>query len=145
MLRCFDHYCSSASRRAINRTSRLRDAIFFEIYLGSIMAMCIGAVVGWSSPSLVKLMEPDSPIQVTTSDLSTLVALVPLGKICGPLINRFIVDRAGRKNAVLLGGASSIICWGLISIATNIWVRQRFSNSFCKKSLNSSCQIFNNG
>jgi len=86
------------------------------------MSLCIGAIIGWDSPSIVKLMAPDSPISVTVSNVSTLVAMVAIGHILGPIINSFIVDRIGRKKTILFSGISSIICWGLITVATNIWV-----------------------
>lgn len=89
------------------------------------MSLCIGAIVGWDSPSIVKLMAPDSLISVTVSNISTLVAMVAIGHILGPLINQLIVDRIGRKKAILFSGISSTICWGLITIATNIWVSKR--------------------
>jgi len=85
--------------------------------------MCIGAVIGWSSPSIAKLMAPDSPISVTASDISTLVAMIAIGHVLGPPISQFVVDRKGRKTAILLSGLSAIICWGLTIVATNIWVR----------------------
>jgi len=86
------------------------------------MSLCIGAIIGWDSPSIVKLMAPDSPISVTVSNVSTLVAMVAIGHILGPIINQFIVDRIGRKKTILFSGILSIICWGLITFAMNIWV-----------------------
>ncbi|XP_011640781.1 facilitated trehalose transporter Tret1-like [Pogonomyrmex barbatus] len=93
--------------------------VFFNC---SIMSMCIGAIVGWDSPTIVKLMAPDSPIPVTVSNISTLLVMYAIGHILGPGINNFMVDRIGRKKTILFSGISSITCWGLITIATNIWV-----------------------
>lgn len=72
----------------------------------------------------MKLMEPDSPISVTVSNVSTLVAMSAIGHILGPIINQFIIDRMGRKKAILFSGITLIICWGLITIAANIWVSE---------------------
>ncbi|XP_011883226.1 PREDICTED: facilitated trehalose transporter Tret1-like [Vollenhovia emeryi] len=88
----------------------------------SIISLCIGATVGWDSPSIVKLMAPDSPIPATVSDVSTLVAMASVGHMVGPIINQLLVDRIGRRKTILFSGLTSIICWGLITIATNIWV-----------------------
>ena len=93
--------------------------------------MSIGAVIGWNSPSIAKLMAPDSPIPVTTSNISTLVAMIAIGHIVGPLVSQLVVDRKGRQTAILLSGLSAIICWGLTIVATNIWVRE---NIVCKVS-----------
>lgn len=90
---------------------------------GAIMGMCIGSVAGWNSPSIVKLMSSDSPIAVTPSDVSTLVAMVAVGHMLAPPLNSFIVDRLGRKYAILFSAVPLVISWGLITIATNVWVR----------------------
>ncbi|XP_011175705.2 facilitated trehalose transporter Tret1 [Solenopsis invicta] len=87
----------------------------------SIISLCIGAIIGWDSPSSVKLMAPDSSIPATVSNVSTLVAMGAIGHILGPIINQLIVDRIGRKRSILFSGITSIICWGLITLATNIW------------------------
>ncbi|XP_018395465.1 PREDICTED: facilitated trehalose transporter Tret1-like [Cyphomyrmex costatus] len=92
----------------------------------SIMSLCIGAIIGWDSPSIVKLMAPESSISVTVSNVSTLVAMVAIGHILGPIINQLIVDRIGRKKTILFSGMSSTVCWGLITIATNIWLDLKF-------------------
>ncbi|XP_024867820.1 facilitated trehalose transporter Tret1-like [Temnothorax curvispinosus] len=99
----------------------------------SIMSLCVGAIIGWDSPSIIQLMASDSPISVTVSNVSTLVSMVPVGHILGPIINQLIVDRIGRKKAILFSGISSVICWGLIVIATNIWVLYvaRFMGGLC--------------
>ncbi|XP_012533664.1 facilitated trehalose transporter Tret1 [Monomorium pharaonis] len=95
---------------------------YLAIFNCSIISLCIGAIVGWDSPSIVKLMASDSSIPVTVSNVSTLVAMVAIGHILGPIINRLIVDRIGRRKAIMFSGITSIVCWGLIAIATSIWV-----------------------
>ncbi|XP_012232862.1 facilitated trehalose transporter Tret1-like [Linepithema humile] len=95
---------------------------YLTTFICSIMCMGIGAIIGWSSPSIVKLMAPDSPIPVTASNISTLVAMIAVGHILGPPLSQLVVDRKGRKTAILLSGLSAIICWGLTIVATNIWI-----------------------
>ncbi|KOC65007.1 Facilitated trehalose transporter Tret1 [Habropoda laboriosa] len=85
------------------------------------MGSCIGFVVGWNSPSIVILMEEDSPIPVTASAVSTLVAVVAVGHMVAPPISTIIVDKLGRKNMILLSALPLLISWGLIIIATSIW------------------------
>lgn len=89
---------------------------------GSIMSGCIGFVVGWNSPSIVILMSEDSPIPVTASSVSTLVAVVAVGHMLAPPINIFIVDKFGRKNTLLFSALPLLVSWSLITIATSIWV-----------------------
>ncbi|CAD1475533.1 unnamed protein product, partial [Heterotrigona itama] len=87
----------------------------------SIMSGCMGFVVGWNSPSIVILMSEGSPIPVTESSVSTLVAIVAVGHMLAPLINTMIVDKFGRKNTLLLSGLPVIVSWSLIVIASSIW------------------------
>lgn len=86
------------------------------------MAGSIGCIVGWNSPSIVILMAEDSPIPVTAPAVSTLVAIVGVGNVLAPPINYFIVDKFGRKLTMLLSILPLLISWGMITIATSIWV-----------------------
>lgn len=90
--------------------------------LGSLMAGCIGFIVGWNSPSIVILMAEDSPIQVTASGISTLVAIVGVGHMVAPPMTIFLVDKFGRKNTMLLSSLPLLISWSLITVATTMWV-----------------------
>ncbi|XP_020723496.2 facilitated trehalose transporter Tret1-like isoform X2 [Bombus terrestris] len=94
---------------------------YLAILTCSIMSGCIGFVVGWNSPSIVILMSEDSPIPVTASSISTLVAVVAVGHMLAPPINIFIVDKFGRKNTLLFSALPLLVSWSLITIATSIW------------------------
>ncbi|XP_050595557.1 facilitated trehalose transporter Tret1-like isoform X2 [Bombus affinis] len=94
---------------------------YLAILTCSIMSGCIGFVVGWNSPSIVILMSEDSPIPVTASSVSTLVAVVAVGHMLAPPINIFIVDKFGRKNTLLFSALPLLVSWSLITIATSIW------------------------
>lgn len=71
-------------------------------------------------------MADDSPIPVTASIVSTLVATVTIGHTLAPPINTCIVDRIGRKNTMLLDILPLLVSWGLITIATSIWVSHTY-------------------
>ncbi|XP_068984623.1 facilitated trehalose transporter Tret1-like isoform X2 [Bombus flavifrons] len=94
---------------------------YLAILTCSIMSGCIGFVIGWNSPSIVILMSEDSPIPVTASSVSTLVAVVAIGHMLAPPINIFIVDKFGRKNTLLFTALPLLVSWSLITIATSIW------------------------
>ncbi|XP_060828727.1 facilitated trehalose transporter Tret1-like [Bombus pascuorum] len=94
---------------------------YLAILTCSIMSGYIGFVVGWNSPSIVILMSEDSPIPVTASSVSTLVAVVAVGHMLAPPINIFIVDKFGRKNTLLFSALPLLVSWSLITIATSIW------------------------
>ncbi|XP_076644175.1 facilitated trehalose transporter Tret1-like [Halictus rubicundus] len=85
------------------------------------MAGCLGYIVGWNSPSIVILMADDSPIPVTESAVSTLVATVAVGHLVAPPLNIFLADRFGRKTTMLLSFLPVLVSWGLITIASSIW------------------------
>lgn len=86
----------------------------------------MGFIVGWNSPSIVKLMADDSLISVTPSAVSTLVAVVAIGHMIAPPFNTFIIDRFGRKNTMLLSALPLLVSWSLITIASSIWVNNLF-------------------
>ncbi|KAG7203417.1 hypothetical protein KM043_013484 [Ampulex compressa] len=88
----------------------------------AIMFFSIGAVVGWNSPTIVKLLEEDSPIPVTSTEISTLVAMMSFGHMIAPPINSLVVDRIGRKNTLFLSALPLLISWSLVTIATNVWI-----------------------
>ncbi|EZA48752.1 hypothetical protein X777_13145 [Ooceraea biroi] len=54
------------------------------------MNMCIGTVVGWPSPSIVKLMATDYPTPLTVPEISTLVTMTAVGYVLGPFVNYLI-------------------------------------------------------
>ncbi|XP_076624333.1 facilitated trehalose transporter Tret1-like [Colletes latitarsis] len=94
---------------------------YLTILTCSLMASSMGFVIGWNSPSIVILMDKESPIPVTASSISTLVASVAIGNTVAPLINIFVADKIGRKNTVLLSALPLLVSWSLITIATSIW------------------------
>ncbi|XP_031834074.1 facilitated trehalose transporter Tret1-like isoform X2 [Nomia melanderi] len=94
---------------------------YLAIATSAVMAGCLGFVMGWNSPSIVILMADDSPIAVTASAASTLVAVVALGHLVGPPLNIFLADKLGRKVTILISFSPLIVSWGLITIATSIW------------------------
>ncbi|XP_076247884.1 facilitated trehalose transporter Tret1-like [Calliopsis andreniformis] len=94
---------------------------YLTIFATSLLAGGVGFVNGWNSPSIVILMAENSPIPVTASAISTLVAMVTIGSTIGPPINTLIVDIIGRKNTMLLTTLPLLVSWGLITIATSIW------------------------
>ncbi|XP_043277716.1 facilitated trehalose transporter Tret1-2 homolog isoform X2 [Venturia canescens] len=82
----------------------------------------IGTTIGWVSPTIVKLLEPDSPIPFTPDDISTMVAASAVGHVISPPLNHFFVDRIGRRNTLLLSGLPVIISSAMIMVARHIWV-----------------------
>ncbi|XP_076288928.1 facilitated trehalose transporter Tret1-like [Lasioglossum baleicum] len=94
---------------------------YLAIMTCACMAGCLGFIVGWNSPSIVILMADDSPIPVTESAVSTLVAIVAVGHLVAPPLNILLADRFGRRNTMLLSFLPLLVSWGLITIASSIW------------------------
>lgn len=46
--------------------------------------MVCGTMFGWTSPSLPKLMSPDSPIPITQNEATWIASLSAIGSMLGP-------------------------------------------------------------
>ncbi|XP_014213257.1 sugar transporter ERD6-like 6 [Copidosoma floridanum] len=88
----------------------------------SLLMLCIGSAMGWNSPSSVKLMEPDSPVKITASDLSSLMSLMAIGQFVAPPLNSIIVDRIGRKNTILFVGPLLIVAWLPVTMTHSVMI-----------------------
>lgn len=87
--------------------------------------LSIGQFIGWTSPSLPKLMDSnsiDSSVHLTSDEVSWIAALYPVGAIVGPIICKFIVNIIGRKHTMLLATLPGVISWIMIAFATSAWV-----------------------
>ena len=50
----------------------------------NITLMVCGTMFGWTSPSLPKLMSPDSPIPITQNEATWIASLSAIGSMLGP-------------------------------------------------------------
>jgi len=83
--------------------------------------LSIGQFIGWTSPSLPKLMHSNSteyPVHLT----SWVVILFRVGAMLGPIVCAFTVNTIGRKYTMLLAAIPVVISWLLIAFATSKWV-----------------------
>lgn len=84
--------------------------------------LSIGNVVGWNSPILGRLAEPDSPIALTPSDASSMAALVSFGHMVAPPLTMVVVNRLGRKSTLLMSAVPLLVSWGMIAVAKHVVV-----------------------
>ncbi|XP_078036765.1 uncharacterized protein LOC144469911 [Augochlora pura] len=112
---------SSTEKRNYSSPDGSKTWEYLAILICAALAGCLGFIMGWNSPSIVILMADDSPIPVTESAVSTLVATVAIGNLIAPPLNIVLADRFGRKNTMLLSLLPVLFSWGVITIATNIW------------------------
>ncbi|EFN76978.1 facilitated trehalose transporter Tret1 [Harpegnathos saltator] len=88
----------------------------------TIMSTVVGLVQGWNSPAIVALMMPDSPIPIIASDASTLIAVISVGFVISTPLSMYLIEKIGRRKVMLMSALPMIVGWGLITVATNIWI-----------------------
>lgn len=86
--------------------------------------LSLGQFLGWTSPSLPKLMEGNDAksIHLTTKEASWVASLLMIGAAGGSILCGFMVNVIGRKNTMLFTAVPSIISWLMIAFATSPWV-----------------------
>ncbi|RZC36360.1 Sugar tr and/or MFS 1 domain containing protein [Asbolus verrucosus] len=88
---------------------------YLATFSGAFSIITSGINLGWTSPYLPKLLDPDSPIP-TTNDEGSWCAVAPLlGSPVGALMAAILGDLIGRKNTTLL--MTPIIFFSFIGIA----------------------------
>ncbi|XP_044733692.1 facilitated trehalose transporter Tret1-like [Chrysoperla carnea] len=85
----------------------------------NLLSFIYGTHIGWIGPTILKLSANNSAIPLTTSEISWLAAMLPLGGSLGPIIAAILVNTIGRKNVILLAAAPEIITWILIVCSIN--------------------------
>ncbi|KAH0539234.1 facilitated trehalose transporter Tret1-like isoform X1 [Cotesia glomerata] len=93
---------------------------YWAAFVCSVQAFCVGCILGWTSPTLVILLKPDSPIPIDHGDASTIASSSTIGHLIAALISKQMIERVGRKNSMFLGGLPLIICWSLTCFAHNV-------------------------
>lgn len=77
---------------------------------------------GWNSPSIPKLMAPDSPVPLTGDESSWVIVIASLGMLVFAYPATMIIDRLGRKPSLLIGMVPMLTGWLLTAIANSLWV-----------------------
>lgn len=76
--------------------------------------MAASSIFGWLTPTLPKLLDPDSVIQMTPEDASWLVAVPEFGNLISPIPAAILADRFGRKIVILFSGPLILIGWIIV-------------------------------
>ncbi|XP_034941281.1 facilitated trehalose transporter Tret1-like [Chelonus insularis] len=76
-----------------------------------------GGHLGWTSPALPYLTNPNNEHSITPSQGSWVVSLYTIGSIIGSLLSPFCIDRLGRKYSLLVFVLPQLAGWGLIIVA----------------------------
>ncbi|KAG7187606.1 hypothetical protein KM043_016669 [Ampulex compressa] len=95
--------------------------LFLATVASSLGMVSVGLFFGWASPSLPKLLRPDSPVRLTLDQSAWVASMITLGGSVGGGICVFLVNNFGRKKTMLLSVVPSIIGWLMIAFATTAW------------------------
>ncbi|XP_012287765.1 facilitated trehalose transporter Tret1 [Orussus abietinus] len=99
---------------------------FIAAATGNMCVVAGGAMMGWTSPILPKLVSSevaaDNPFgrPISDEEASWIGSLVPLGTVFGAIIAGYLAERLGRKKTLLLCTLPYTIGWILVGTATNI-------------------------
>ncbi|KAI4498812.1 hypothetical protein M0802_005987 [Mischocyttarus mexicanus] len=92
---------------------------YLAIFCCTLLMLCIGTMIGWTSPIVVLLLSPDSPIYNPNLEISTLAASIAAGHMISNPIHMLIADRIGRKKTILFGGFPLVASWSIILMTTS--------------------------
>ncbi|XP_014611598.1 PREDICTED: facilitated trehalose transporter Tret1-like [Polistes canadensis] len=95
---------------------------YLAIFVCNLLTLSVGIVLGWNAPTVVFLLSPDSPIHFTSSNISTLTAVMSAGNMLAPLVSVLLLDRIGRKYTILLCSLPLIVGWSMIMMAKSVLV-----------------------
>ncbi|XP_044742024.1 facilitated trehalose transporter Tret1-like [Chrysoperla carnea] len=90
-------------------------------FVANLLIFITGTHMGWIGPTVLKLSSNSSEIPLTSSEISWLTAMLPLGGGIGPIFGAILANRIGRRNAILLTTIPEIITWIEIAYAKNIY------------------------
>lgn len=84
------------------------------------MAANNGMLTGWIAPTLLKLLAKDTPIPVTSSQISWLVSLIDVGNFVGSILATIAIDKIGRKKSLVLAAIPMMLASITFTCATDV-------------------------
>ncbi|KAK4875798.1 hypothetical protein RN001_012220 [Aquatica leii] len=87
---------------------------------GTLTALSDGMQYGWTSPMSSILLSPSSPIAATQKDIVFLEIIYMVGGICGIPLTIYMIDKIGRKHAMLMSAVESLIAWIVIGTSSSL-------------------------
>lgn len=100
-------------------------AEYFNQFLSSLLAglavLCVGCSVGWTTPVLKKLKEPDSPIHISAEESSWLAAAHEVGHFLSPIPAGLLLSCFGRKLCFVGSTSIIVVGWIIVIFSKTIW------------------------
>lgn len=87
------------------------------IILGTLLLLSCGLSLGWSSPAIPKLFQPDSQVPITLDESSWIVALIEAGFFLSAIPSVWMMDKFGRKLALQFAILPLAASWALLATA----------------------------
>ncbi|KAG8332180.1 hypothetical protein J6590_026350 [Homalodisca vitripennis] len=84
---------------------------------GSLCFSIVGAATAWPSPTLIKMANHETPMQMNVTQVSWMVSLMFLGLITSPVPCGYLMDWFGRKKTCLYFSILPLLSWLLILFA----------------------------
>uniref|UniRef100_A0A1B6LXS6 Major facilitator superfamily (MFS) profile domain-containing protein n=1 Tax=Graphocephala atropunctata TaxID=36148 RepID=A0A1B6LXS6_9HEMI len=86
---------------------------------GSLCYTIVGAATAWPSPTLTKMGDNETPVNLDVHEISWMVSLMFLGHITSPLPTGYLMDLFGRKKTCLCLTILPFVSWMLIFFASS--------------------------
>lgn len=93
---------------------------FFTTAVISISYLICGHAIGWTSPILYKMRHYGEPLNLTTSEASTMVSLFYVGNFVMPIPSGILADLIGRKLSMMILSVTAITSWILAYFAVHV-------------------------
>lgn len=86
-------------------------------FLGNLVMLGYGTILGWPSPAIPKLESPNTPLvsgPLTNEQISWIGSITAIGAMCGSLTFGYISARLGVKRSIMFLALPSTVFWFLI-------------------------------
>lgn len=88
----------------------------------SLAAITAGVSVYWSTPMIPKFHSHEAAIEITQEEASWVASLSSPGYVVGSLASSFVVDRFGRRAAIIGSAVPMAVGTIILQIATKAWM-----------------------
>ncbi|KAK7075587.1 Solute carrier 2 (Facilitated glucose transporter) member 8 [Halocaridina rubra] len=92
-----------------------------SLFSATLSTMAAGALVGYTSPALLRLMEPISPadgsFRLTSAQANWFSSVTNLSAVLGSFAGGYSMNRIGRKTTIILNAVVYLVGWILVGAA----------------------------